>query len=196
MTIEQYYNNRPETEDVALLLDEAMFALHAIGRGIKLHPKRCDLMKYADSEFLLFPSYEVFLSVNKEGSSKVERDQTFSFLHKKLGASAHKMIVIETDSVRTDDETFNTLRNYYKMEWDSLVGVYGSEVSRTFFTSSAESIIDPLPMASKNVAFMGVDAREYSFTSDKLDLAQLEGLRARFDEYANNLKRQYDDLRT
>lgn len=189
MSVEDYYNNRPEVLDVEQLLEDAKIALHSIGRGIKISSK-CP-----EREFLMFPSFETVLPKNKEGFSKVERDQTINFLHKKVGETSHHLAIIETDSVRDTAATFHTRRNYYTLQWDQLVGLYEAKVTKSQYRSSAATIFSTLPHTAEDIITMELDVYKQHFETDKLDLAQLEGLMGRFDEYSQNLQDQYASYR-
>lgn len=73
------------------------------------------------------------------GKTRIERDRTYTASLRRMGEGAGRLLVIESESKLSSENTYHTSRNAYAFAWDTLVGVYEAKVLPTELFSSAQT---------------------------------------------------------
>lgn len=126
----------PSVDQLEEYRDLMTAIVRATHRGVKVTPR------FPGTEFLLPGSFTQWSEPDAEGHLHIERDRTYSASYKQLGEGAHKLIVLESDSVlMAHQKRYATNRRVFRFGWQDDV-VYDSQALYTEIISDAPSIID------------------------------------------------------
>ena len=91
---------------------------------------------------------------DKKFRTHTERERRYSASYRRIGDRAGRLIVLESESVLLNPDTFGTSRKLYRFTWESAVGVFESEVLPIDIISSTKidgSILPFEPQGIKDI---------------------------------------------
>jgi hypothetical protein len=119
--------------------------VHQRGKGVRYSRVGERAPTRIGTEYLMPGTMTEWSIPNKRLETKVLRELRYSASMRRVGEQAGRLLVLESDSVRIQPETFGTLRRLYRFTWDE-GEVVESEVLPIEIISSARADAEVLPI--------------------------------------------------
>ena len=109
------------------------------------------------TEYMLPGTLTDWSAPDKKFRTFTERERRYSASYRPIGEQAGRLLVLESDSVLVNPDTYGTKRNIYRFTWGSAVGVSESEVLPIEIYSSTQvdgSVLSVEPYGIKDVVLL------------------------------------------
>ena len=135
----QLGHNRPDVEQLMDYRDLLVDIVRQQGKGIRVARIGELATTRIGTEYFMPGTMTEWSIPNKKLETKVVRELRYSASMRRIGERAGRLLVLESDSVRVQPETFGTKRNIYRFSWDEDGEVFESEVMPIEIFSSAQA---------------------------------------------------------
>ena len=129
--------NRPDVEQLMDYRDLLETIVRQQGKGIRVARMGELATTRIGTEYFMPGTMTEWSTPNKQLETKVVRELRYSASMRRIGERAGRLLVLESDSVRVQPETFGTKRNIYRFSWNEDGEVFESEVMPIEIFSSA-----------------------------------------------------------
>ena len=138
-------HERPDVEQLMEYRDLLVDIVRQRGKGVRYGRLDERARTRIGTEYLMPGTMTEWSIPNKKLETKVLRELRYSASMRRMGEQAGRLLVLESDSVRIQPETFGTLRRLYRFTWDE-GEVVESEVLPIEIISSARTDAEVLPI--------------------------------------------------
>ncbi len=135
----QLGHNRPDVEQLMDYRDLLVDLVRQQGKGVRVARLGELATTRIGTEYFMPGTMTEWSIPNKQRETKVVRELRYSASMRRIGERAGRLLVLESDSVRVQPETFGTKRNIYRFSWDEDEEVFESEVMPIEIFSSAQA---------------------------------------------------------
>lgn len=132
-------HKRPDVEQLMDYRDLMVDIVRQQGKGVRVARMGELATTRIGTEYLMPGTMTEWSIPNKRRETKVVRELRYSASMRRIGERAGRLLVLESDSVRVQPETFGTRRNIYRFSWDEDSVVQESEVLPIEIYSSAQA---------------------------------------------------------
>jgi len=131
--------NRPDVEQLMDYRDLLVDIVRQQGKGIRVARIGELATTRIGTEYFMPGTMTEWSIPNKQMETNVVRALRYSASMRRIGERAGRLLVLESDSVRVQPETFGTKRNIYRFSWGEDGEVFESEVMPIEIFSSAQA---------------------------------------------------------
>ena len=135
----QLGHNRPGVEQLMDYRDLLVDIVRQQGKGIRVARMGELATTRIGTEYFMPGTMTEWSIPNKRLETEVVRELRYSASMRRIGEHAGRLLVLESDSVRVQPETFGTRRNIYRFSWGDDGTVFESEVMPIEIYSSAQA---------------------------------------------------------
>lgn len=132
-------HNRPDVDQLMEYRDLMVDIVRQQGKGVRYARMGELATTRIGTEYMMPGTMTEWSIPNKKLETKVMRELRYSASLRRIGERAGRLLVLESDSVRVQPETFGTRRNIYRFSWDENGVVQESEVLPIEIYSSAQA---------------------------------------------------------
>lgn len=150
----QLGHSRPDVEQLMDYRDLLVDIVRRQGKGIRVARIGELATTRIGTEYFMPGTMTEWSIPNKQLETKVVRELRYSASMRRIGEGAGRLLVLESDSVRVQPETFGTKRNIYRFSWGDDGRVFESEVMPIEIFSSAQAdaeVVEFEPYGIKDV---------------------------------------------
>lgn len=174
-------DHSPSVDQLEEYRDLMTGIVHAMHKGIKV------TAQFPGKEFMLPGSFTEWSDPDAEGNVRIERDRTYSASYKHIGMGAHKLIVLESESVLIPkQQRYTTHRRMFRFGWANTT-VHDSQAMHTEIISDAVSALTMVAGREKKVGISEIDehADPFRYTEHLLiDESDFDCLMYRTERYS------------
>jgi hypothetical protein len=119
--------------------------------------------RFPGTEFMLPGSFTEWSMPDADDHIRIERDRTYSASYKHIGMGAHKLVVLESESVLIPNrQRYTTHRRIFRFGWANKT-VYDSQAIHTEIISEANSAVSAIDVGGKAVTVSEPDEHNDPF---------------------------------
>jgi hypothetical protein len=162
---------------------------HAMHRGTRR------TMRFPGSEFILPGALTDWVEPEKRVGALIERDRNYTLGYKNLGDAAHKLVVLETESVLLGTDRYITHRQMFRFEWSN-EGMYDAQAKKVEIVSLANGELTVLPEVATSIGVGEIDetCEPFRYMEDVLvSEADVDCLLYRTERYGKDLLRTTEE---